>query len=168
HRKMPMADLRSMMTDLGFMDVQTYIQSGNVAFDDGPEESDEASRLISTGIEDAFGFEVPVVVRTYTDLVQARSNSRRHFPAHDTDDFPHEKNVHVIFLSDHPDECARLEVERFPTERFVLDGRELHVRYSDGAGQSKLTLDIVEKVFGVSATARNLATVEKLIEMAGA
>ena len=66
---MPMADLRSMMHDLGFANVRTYIQSGNVIFDIGPDDSDDASRLISTGIEDAFGFKVPVVVRTRSDLV---------------------------------------------------------------------------------------------------
>ena len=165
---MPMADLRSMMNDLGFVGVQTYIQSGNVAFDDGPDASAEASRLISTGIEDAFGFEVPVVVLTHGELVQARRHSQRHFPAGQPECFPHEKNVHVVFLSESPDQGTRLEANRFPNDRFMLDGRELHVRYSDGAGQSKLTLAAIEKAYGVNATARNLATVDKLIEMAAA
>ena len=76
----------------------------------------------------------------------------------------------MIFLSDEPEQCVhgQLEAGRYPNEQFVLDGRELHVRYSDGAGQGKLTLDTVEKAFGVNATARSLATVEKLIEMADA
>jgi len=167
---MPMADLRSMMHDLGFVHVRTYIQSGNVVFDNGPDDSADASRLIATGIEDAFGFEVPVVVRTRSDLIEARSNSLDHFPVSAGSDFPHEKNVHVVFLSDEPAKCVHdcLEAGRFPNEQFVLDGRELHVRYADGVGHAKLALNIVEKAFGVYATARNLATVEKLIEMADA
>ena len=170
HRKMPMADLRSMMHDLGFVDVRTYIQSGNVVFDGGPNDSDDTSRRIATGIEDAFGYEVPVVVRSRTDLVQARSNNLRYFPVDEEAEFPHQKSVHIIFLSDQPEEHAidSLEAGRYPDERFVLDGRELHVRYSAGAGHAKLTLDVIERALAVSATARNLATVEKLIEMTDA
>jgi uncharacterized protein (DUF1697 family) len=167
---MPMVDLRSMMHDLGFVDVRTYIQSGNVVFDSGPDDSDDTSRLIATGIEDAFGYEVPVVVRSRNDLVQARSDILRYFPVDEEAEFPHRKSVHIIFLSDKSEKDAvdRLEAGRFPDEQFVLDGRELHVRYGAGAGHAKLTLDIVENVLGVHATARNLATVEKLIEMADA
>jgi uncharacterized protein (DUF1697 family) len=170
HRKMPMADLRSMMHDLGFANVRTYIQSGNVVFDDGPDDSDDVSRLIATGIEDAFGYEVPVVVRSYSDLVQARSNSLQHFPVDEAAELSHQKSVHIIFLSDQPEEQAIeiLEAGCYPDEQFVLDGREVHVRYGSGAGHAKLTLDIIEKALCVSATARNLATVEKLIEMADA
>jgi uncharacterized protein (DUF1697 family) len=167
---MPMADLRSMMHDLGFEDVRTYIQSGNVAFGNGPVDSADASMLIETGIEDAFGFRVPVVVRTHSALVQALSNSVSHFPVSEEGQFPHEKNVHIVFLSEQPDGCAinGLDAGRFPNEQFLLDGRELHVRYADGAGHAKLTLDLVEKALGVNATARNLATVEKLIELTDA
>ena len=170
HRKMPMVDLRSVMHDLGFVDVRTYIQSGNVIFDDGPENPDDASRLIATGIEDAFGYEVPVVVRSRSDLMQARLSSLQHFPVDEEAELPHRKSVHIIFLSDQPEEHTvdGLEADRFPDEQFVLDDRELHVRYAAGAGHAKLTLDIVERALGVNATARNLATIEKLLEMADA
>jgi len=157
-----------MMNDLGFVDVETYIQSGNVVFGSGPEDSDDATRLISTAIEDAFGFRVPVLVRTHDDLAQALSTSRQLFPSDQQGEFPHDKNVHVVFLSADADPCAsrRLEAGCFPHDEFVLADDVLHVRYGEGAGQSKLTLNLIEKAFGVSATARNLATVNKLAEMA--
>lgn len=169
HHKMLMADLRSMMNDLGFVNVETYIQSGNVVFDKGPHDSGDAEKLIATGIEDAFGFEVPVAVRSNSELSHARLMSCRFFVLVDDDEAQHNKKVHVVFLSSPPDHCisSRLDADRFPNDEFVLDGRELYVRYGDGAGQSKLTLNVIEKALGANATARNLATVNKLIEMSG-
>jgi len=124
--------------------------------------------LIATAIEDAFGFHVPVLVRTQVTLVEALSTSRRFFPPGEEGAIPHDKKVHVVFLSAAPAPCAtgQLDSNRFPHDDFVLADGALHVLYGNGAGQSKLTLNLIEKAFGVSATARNLATVYKLAEMA--
>jgi uncharacterized protein (DUF1697 family) len=174
HHKMLMADLRSMMNDIGFVDVETYIQSGNVVFGSGPDDSDDAARLIRTAIEDAFGFHVPVIVRTHGDVARTISTSRQLFaPGEECEaggegELAHDTKVHVVFLSATPSPCAsgRLESNRFPHDEFVLADDSLHIMYGDGAGQSKLTLKLIEKALGVSATARNIATVSKLAEMA--
>ncbi|MEE3243130.1 MAG: DUF1697 domain-containing protein, partial [Bacteroidota bacterium] len=59
HRKVPMAELRQLMTDLGFEQVKTYIQSGNIIFKSPVENTAELALGIQSGILERFGFEVP-------------------------------------------------------------------------------------------------------------
>lgn len=67
-----MADLRALCATLGFRDVKTYIQSGNVAFE---HNDDDPVRTLKEGIEKRFGFEVPVMVCTRDQLISARDDN---------------------------------------------------------------------------------------------
>jgi uncharacterized protein (DUF1697 family) len=158
--KVPMPELRSQLSDLGFEDVVTYVQSGNVVFRTGGGAKQVAGQVERT-IADAFGLDVTVIVRTPAQLrTIAKSNP---FLAEETDP----QKLHVVFLSDRPSAAAAaaLDPDRSPPDRFHLRGRELYLHLPNGSGRSKLTNDYLERRLGVRATARNWRTLLKLIEL---
>ena len=161
--KVPMPELRSRLSDLGFEDVLTYVQSGNVVFRTGGGAKQVAGR-VERAIADAFGLDVTVLVRTPAQLrTIAKGNP---FLAEE----PDPQKLHVVFLSDRPSAAAAaaLDPDRSPPDRFHLSGRELYLHLPNGAGRSKLTNDYLERRLGVRATARNWRTLLKLVELTAA
>src|SRR4051812_37404015 len=65
-RKLPMAELRALCAGLGWTDVATYIQSGNLVFT-APGKAEAIEEVLETAIEKAFGLDVPVIVRTQAE-----------------------------------------------------------------------------------------------------
>ncbi len=161
--RLAMADLRSLVTALGHTDVVTYIQSGNIVLNSSRSDRARLAAEICAGIEEAHGLSVSAVVRTPDELRQSLAN----IPFLGEVDAA---RVLITFLSGAPraDDAARLEPDRFLPDRFELRGSDLYGYYPNGAGRSKMTLDYFEKRLGVRGTARNLNTVAKLIELAGA
>jgi len=158
--KVPMAELRALFEALGYPDAQTYIQSGNVVFSARAGESALVAD-IEAAIEETFSLQVPVVVRSRAQLaaVVASSPFDRAAPT----------AVHVAFLSGRPRTAsvAALDPDRSPPDTFAVVGREVYLHYPNGSGRSKLTVDYLERVLGVRATARNWNTVTKLLAMTG-
>jgi uncharacterized protein (DUF1697 family) len=161
NRRVPMAELRALLGDAGYEDVQTYVQSGNIVLSSTASVADlehEAQRLIS----DRFGFDVPVVGRTRRQLAAVVKRN----PFGDVAQDP--KRYQVSFLS------AKLDAETLATlkaavvepERFEAQGRELYAWHPDGVARSKLWNALAGKGLGVTATARNWTTVTTLLEMA--
>lgn len=155
-----MAALREALETGGFGRPETYIQSGNVIFDTPDRDEAATASRISETIRDSFGLEVPVVLRALDELRSAVT--RNPFGG----EMPDHGKPHVVFLSAEPARhgAERLDPGRSPGDQFVLSGREIFVRYAAGAGTSKLTTDYFERTLGVTATARNVPTVERLIE----
>lgn len=158
--KLPMAELRALMTSLGHTEVTSYIQSGNVVLKSARTDRAGLAAEICAGIEAMFGLTVSAVLRTPDEL-------RATLAVNPFTDEPNGSRVLVTFLADvpSPDNVAQLEPQRFVPDRFELRGSELYAHYPNGAGTSKLTLDYLEKRLGVRGTARNLNTVAKLIEL---
>ncbi len=158
NNKLPMADLRSSLESAGYSNVQTYIQSGNVALDAKSCDTDSISQLIA----DDFGLTVPVVVRTAKQLDKVIDNNP--FPKFEKTP----KQLLVYFCSAKP----RAEtVEAFDTARFDPDqmttiGSEAYVAYHEAVSKSKLTNVALDKAFGLTTTARNWSTVLKLRDLA--
>ncbi len=152
-----MEDLRKAFADAGFDDVRTYIQSGNVvAKDSGTPYA--AARRSTQLIADAFGFDVAVMAVLPSELKEALLANPFDGPGN---------KVYLVFLSAVPAAANAYAWESldFGHDRTRLQGRVLYVQYCDGAGQSKLTTNLMEKKLGVRATARNLNTCRKLLEM---
>ncbi|HZX53800.1 MAG TPA: DUF1697 domain-containing protein [Ilumatobacteraceae bacterium] len=161
--RVPMTDLRHLVTSLGHSDVVTYIQSGNLLLTSSRKDRATIAAEIGDGIESSFGLAVTAILRTPQQLrASVKANP---FSAEATADAA---NVHIMFLSDVPKRefAAQLDPERFGSERFALIGSELFLHYPHGAGRSKMNLDYFEKRLHVRGTARNLNTVAKLIELA--
>src|SRR2546421_4664363 len=99
NRRVPMPELRRLLTDAGFEDVRTYVQSGNVVLD-SELDPDELAATTSKLIGDRFGFEVPAVVRTGDELAAVLARN----PLRDVVTNP--KRYQVSFLSGEPDPDA--------------------------------------------------------------
>lgn len=165
-RKILMADLRSLFKELGYSDVKTYIQSGNVVYNDPNTESSlESARRIQDAVREQYGYEVPVMVIPAIELMNA-VDQNPYFQANPEDT----KKFHLTFLSDHP-EKEKVEVIvalDFSPDQFVITGKQVFIRCEGKYHESKLTNNFFEKKLGVQATTRNWRTVMKLAEMAAA
>jgi uncharacterized protein (DUF1697 family) len=157
HRKLPMADLRALCTELGWGNPRTYIQSGNLAID--TDDTDVAARL-KAGIHARWGYDVPVVLRTVPELQTACA-------ATPYADQP-EKARAIVFLNAPPD-TDRVQAASPPLgtgEQWRVIGRDLHLLYPNGQARTKMTLPWFETHLGVTGTARNWRTTQKLIALA--
>lgn len=152
--KLPMSELRALCEELGFDDVKTYIQSGNVVF-----RSELSEARVKAALEEALakkmGKPVAVLVRTHAEL--AKTLAHNPFP----DASP--SRVLVLFLDDKPPKGALDDVIAPGGEELSLHGRELFIHYPNGMGRSKLKVPFVK-----DATSRNVNTLTKLVEMAAA
>lgn len=157
--RVSMPDLRAAVESLGYADVRTYIQSGNVVFRSDEAEATIAQRIGSV-LADRHDLSVPVVVRPGDDL--AGVLDRHPFVADGIDP----KLLHVAFLDRPPTSRDGPEPDRWAPDRWALDGRELFLAYPQGSARSKMTIEQFERPWGVIATARNLNTVAKLAELA--
>ena len=158
--KLPMAALKAGLTELGFEDVVTYIQSGTAVFRAASRPATVAAAVERRILEDA-GLAVTVMVRTHTEL--SRVAGRNPFLADDREP----RQLHVLFLDAVPTRTAvtHLDPERSPPDRFHVDGQHVYLHHPGGVGRSRLSADYFERTLGVRATARNWNTVLKLVEL---
>jgi uncharacterized protein (DUF1697 family) len=159
--RVSMPALRALLEDGGFADVRTYLQSGNaVLSSDAPP--DEVARACRKLIERALGLDLPVLVRTRTELARVV----RHDPLGDVAAEPKRYQVTFLDAALAPDVLAKLEAAVAGDERLVAHGRELYAWHPAGVGRSKLATLLAGKGLGVAATARNWTTVTSLLALA--
>jgi uncharacterized protein (DUF1697 family) len=162
NKRIAMPELRALLTDAGFEDVQTYVQSGNVVVTSGLS-ADRLGAQCEKLIAERFGFDVDVIVRTAAELADVVARN----PLADVATDP--RRYQVSFLQDEPDPAAVEQIAAFKaeSERLVAIGRELYAWHPDGIGRSKLWNKLAGSGLGVRSTARNWATVTTLLDMAG-
>jgi len=158
---LPMNSLVELFTEARCVNVRSYIQSGNVVFTAPPKVANNLPHLLGKKIEERFGFSAPIILRTRDEMAKvARSNPflRAGLP---------ENTLHVYFLADKPNTAAvkGLDPNRSPGDRFHVSGREIYLHLPNGMGHSKLTSAYLDSQLFTIATARNWATVLKLLEM---
>ena len=163
HAKIKMKELAEMYESLGFKNVKTYVQSGNVVFD-AAGEPDKLSKNIESGIKKQFALDVKVMVRTPEEI-------KRIIKANP---FLKRKGIdiirlHVVFLSAKPEPAIvkDLKVNKKESEEFIIAGSEIYLYFPKGMGTAMLQPGILEKKLNVAATARNWNSVNALAEMAG-
>lgn len=163
HRKIEMAALRALGTELGFGAVQSYIQSGNLIFT-SPDTAAAIEASLDRAIADRFGFPVEVLVRAadaWPALIQGNP-----FPKACVD----EPNLVMMALAKRPPnkEAATALRERAAAgERIATAGEALWIHYPEGVARSKLSPALIDRLVGSPVTARNWRTVLKLAELAG-
>jgi uncharacterized protein (DUF1697 family) len=156
-----MPAFRDALTDAGFHDVRTYLQSGNAVLT-STARSDRVARTCKTIVADTFGLDVAVVVRRQADLARiVRAN-----PLGKVASDP--KRYQVSFLASKPAAALvkRLEAARAEPERLAVVGREIYAWHPAGVARSKLWTLLAGKDLGVTATSRNWTTVTSLLELA--
>lgn len=164
-KKVPMAELRSLLTDNGFKGVSTYIQSGNIIFEEADVSVTETKFSLEKIIKAHFGFEVPVLVKSVSDLHKIiRSN-----PFSRKEDLEANRIYFVMLFG--PPKKERLDLFRkevYSHETWELVEDCLYLCCKNGYGNAKLNNNLVERKLGVEATTRNNRTMLKLLEMGNA
>ena len=159
HKKIPMAELRQLMTNNGFQEVHTYIQSGNIILKTNENEIYKIEDRISKSILDYFGFEVSVLVKTRKEL-------QRIF---DESPFSQDKKKASYFMMLHntPDETAVKEASEkiYEGEEYQIINDCIYYFYEKGLGQSKFNVNFFERRFKTFTTARNYNTMVKLLSL---
>lgn len=156
----PMADLRSLCTEIGWSDVATYINSGNVVFSSTAKAAD-LEKAIERSITDRFGHTISVVVR-----------SASHWPAYVAGNpFPKaEAKAVMLALSKQPpkpDAIKLLRERAVNGEKVEQVGDAIWIHYSTGFAKSKLSPALFDRAVGSPVTARNWNSVLKIGEMLG-
>jgi len=151
--KVPMAQLRELLAAEGFENVRTYIASGNVLVDTALSQKAVAERIHDL-IKQHIGPDLRIVVRTPQELERALTSNP----------FPHGQpnQVLVTFFADPLPDDFMQGVSTPGREEVVAAEREVYIHYPDMVGRSKLKLPKV----ALEGTARNLNTIQKLIELA--
>ncbi|HHH50621.1 MAG TPA: DUF1697 domain-containing protein [Saprospiraceae bacterium] len=161
-KKIKMAELREQLSSLGFTDLQTYIQSGNIVFKTKKTSHSKLEKAIHNKIKTAYGFDVPVMVRTKQELAKAIQNC-----PYANDPKREEKFIAVTFLSAAPSDTAIavLNEKDYSPEEWVIDNNILYLYAANGFGRAKMSNNLFERKLKLTATTRNWRTVNKLLEM---
>lgn len=154
--------LRKMFENLGFENIRTYIQSGNVVFSSNEEDISKLEKIIRKEIEKEFGFDVHIKILIPEELQSALS--RNPFL---NDESLDSKHHYFAFLDKDPadENWEILKNIQLSGEKMELNGKVLFVHYPSGAGKTKLTNNLIENKLKVNSTMRNLNTSRKLLEM---
>lgn len=160
-RKVPMAELRALCAELGWEDVATYIQSGNLVFT-GKGEPAALEAELERAIRRKFGLDVPVIVRTAVQW--AKLAAANPFPKAAREE-PNRLQLLVSKKRPNPDAAETLLARAQGGERVEAAGGALWFHFPAGVGVSKLTPALIDKACGSPSTGRNYRTVTKLKEM---
>ena len=160
--RMAMSDLRETFGSLGYDDVVTYIQSGNVLFSATSRSEDSIIEAIEQRIAHDFGDSPAVLLRTAAEL--RRVGSKSPYAKAGADPARH----HVTFLDAAPSKATvdALELPPSGKDELVVEGREVYVHTPKGYAETKYTGTFLERRLGVVSTTRNWNTVTKLCELA--
>ncbi|MBI1334776.1 MAG: DUF1697 domain-containing protein [Armatimonadetes bacterium] len=158
-RKIGMADLRQWMTDLGYGEAKTLLQTGNLVFDGGSRSPRETEVFLRDECEKRLGLSTEFFVRTADELSAIIAGNP--FRREAADDPSH---LLVLFGGGTatPEQEDSLRARIKGREYFQSSGCDYYFVYPDGIGESKLTIKIIERELGVSVTGRNWNTVLKL------
>jgi uncharacterized protein (DUF1697 family) len=156
-----MADLKSCFEGLGFKNVVSYINSGNLAFDATKATEEKICTKIEKAVEKEFGKAIPVMIREQSSINKVLENNPFH-GAYET-----HKQMHVLFMKEEmpKDKSAQLKAASTEQEQFEVIDREIYALLKGGMAESLMGRGLIEKQFKVSVTARNWRTVEKLAEL---
>lgn len=161
-KKIKMVDLRAMCEKMGYEEVHTYIQSGNVIFETKEQNQSDIANTLHEQIEKTFGYDVPVMVMTQTYLQEVVD----HNPFLKKDLDVNTKLLHVTFLATKPtnDLVSTLTTKDYGTDEFEVIENRVYLYFPNGYGRTKLTNNTFEKQLKVAATTRNWRTINKLLE----
>lgn len=161
-KQIKMADLKALYESLGFGQVRTYIQSGNVLFESANTDTQALVETIGQGIREQYHFDVPVLVRTAAEIEEViSSNPFLNDPA------VAEDKLHVTLLDalPAPERLELLRTVHFPPDDFAIREQIIYLHCPDGYGRTKLTNTFFESKLKVSATTRNWRTMRELHAM---
>ena len=156
-----MSDLKTSFEELGFKNVVTYINSGNVAFDTAKTSDKTLAAKIDKTVEKLIDKNVQVMVRDQKSITEVLENNpfKGQYETH--------KQMHVLFLQDEVPDAKRDEALTLQTdhERIAIRGREIYALLLGGIAESLIGRGLLERKLKMPMTARNWRTVEKLADL---
>lgn len=149
--KLAMEELRTICMEVGFENVRTYIQSGNVVFQ---SELDEKSLcgMLEQGLKNKMQKHVPVIIRTAAEMESVLVSNP--FPK------ANPAQVGVMFFAEAFDRNLYKDLVIPGGEELKITGREIFIHFPDGMGRSKLKLPMEKQ-----GTVRNINTITKLVKI---
>lgn len=160
-RRVSMVELRAVLTDAGYRDVRTHLQSGNLVLESEQLPAQIGSQL-EQRIRESLDLDVDVIVRTRDELAAVIERD----PFGTVADDP--KRYQVSFLSAAPDpQVVRdLAAAEIAPERVMASGSEIYAWHPNGIQRSPLAGLLTDRRLGTPTTARNWSTIGKLLSIA--
>lgn len=160
-----MEDLRKLMEALGYADVKTYIQSGNVVFSNPEGDKALIEKTVEEAIEKQYGFDVSVFVVDKDKLDKAVINNP--FTEGREEEASGFKKLYVTFLSETPSDenMEKLHQSSIGDDLIEVIGDVLYFKLESKASDSKLSNNLIESKLKLRATTRNWNTTLKLLNM---
>ncbi len=161
HNLIKMEALKIALEKAGFLEVQTYIQSGNVFVTCDEENPAKVGFMIKQEIQKAFGHDVPVVVIGKQDLEFCLQRNPFFKNTDET------KKLYVSFVSKilTSDSIHELKISNIKPDEVAIDENRIYIKYFDSPAKTRLDNSYIEKKLNVTSTIRNWNTVNKLLEM---
>ena len=153
--------LRELFNVPGFKNVITYIQSGNVVFDAKEADGETIRQKVEKLLHKGLGYEVTALTRSIDEI---KAIIDQNPVPHYIDDS--KRRLYVTFLAGlpEPEKIAGLQEYLLEGEEVVVQGKEAYF-LTPAYGNTKLSNTFIEKKLGLSATTRNWATVNKIIDL---
>ena len=164
HNKIQATELSALYHKMGFKDVRTYIQSGNVIFSlDEKTDINRVESEIESAILKKFNYNIPVLIRTISEINKVISEN----PFIDEMNFDPSR-LAVIFLHEMPsgEQVEKVKNVDYPPDKFKIIGKEIFIYCPNGFGKTKLYTNFFENKMKVTGTARNWKTINNLLEIA--
>jgi uncharacterized protein (DUF1697 family) len=160
-RRVAMGKLRNALTDAGYDDVATHLQSGNVVLTSRARSSTSVEKTIEKLVSAEFGLDVDVMVRTASELATVVKTNPLLGPR------VRPAALHVAFLKARPSAAAVKAIagQKFGRDEFVVRGTEIYLKYPNGVAGSKMSTPVFEQALGTPGTVRTWKVVTRLQEL---
>ncbi len=156
--KVSMAELKASFESLGFDNVKTFINSGNVIFCTETPAA-QLVKMIEEKLVIEFGFDIPVIIRSEVELKQLLAKIPN---SYDT------SKVHIAFSSALiTDLQTTLHEAGFDETDFTIDGKNLYLQLPNGVLESAIIQFLSKKKLTATSTMRTLNTVNKVYALIG-
>jgi uncharacterized protein (DUF1697 family) len=160
-----MGVLKEIFEGVGFQNVRTYVQSGNVVFRAAEASPTDTSKILESALKKKLGLTITVVVRTSVQMEMVLKGNP--FLGGTKPKAIDESKLHVTFLSDTPHSAGLHKLKSITSspDQFLSSGEEIYLYCPNGYGRTKLSNNVIEKALESGATTRNWRTVNQLFEM---
>lgn len=159
HKKFPKVEQLAILNELGLINPKVYLHTGNWIFETS-ETKENLTLKISKAITEKYGWEVPVLVKTPSEIERILQNCP----------FSEEKKAksYFVILSEKPNYNLLKEVStiQYPNEEIIIIDNCIYFYASKGYGRTKFNMNTFENKLNVKATSRNYNTITKIIALA--
>jgi len=164
HNMIKMDNLKKLMQAEGYINVETYIQSGNVVFEHPETSKEKLSKDIQNLMYKEYGYDVMIFILDKAELKQAIDNNPYTGPEPEGSGI---KKYFVSFLNGVPTSAGLDQMFKYnrSDDVFKVVGNVLYLKLAQSAADSKLTNVFIENKLGLKSTTRNWNTTLKVLEM---